>query len=194
MHVSEAVAARKSVRAFLGRPVPEDLLRELLTKASRAPSGGNSALAYLCLTARACQSFCSIAARDASSPPMRFTQRLSSPYRDSRFKVGEDMYACSALDVKTNLHVLPIWRAIFPFSTHRRRSSALSIDRWGRPNGHDLGMFLQTFMLLAEEAGLYLCPRSMGKPPCSCRNFVGAGPELMLFCGMAVGYKDDSRR
>ena len=41
MHVSEAVAARKSVRAFLDRPVPEDLLRELLTKASRAPSGGN---------------------------------------------------------------------------------------------------------------------------------------------------------
>jgi len=41
MHVSEAVAARKSVRAFLDKPVPEGLLKELLTKANRAPSGGN---------------------------------------------------------------------------------------------------------------------------------------------------------
>ena len=49
MHVSEAVAARKSVRAFLDRPVPEDLLRELLTKASPSPFWRQStALARVC--------------------------------------------------------------------------------------------------------------------------------------------------
>ena len=41
MQVSEAVAARKSVRAFLDTPVTNELIQELLTKANRAPSGGN---------------------------------------------------------------------------------------------------------------------------------------------------------
>ena len=41
MSVSEAVVARKSIRAFLDTPVPDELLKEVLTKAARAPSGGN---------------------------------------------------------------------------------------------------------------------------------------------------------
>ena len=41
MDVTEAVNRRKSIRAFLPDPVDDELLRELLTTASRAPSGGN---------------------------------------------------------------------------------------------------------------------------------------------------------
>ena len=41
MNVSEAVFLRKSIRGFLNTPVPNSTLRQLLKKASRAPSGGN---------------------------------------------------------------------------------------------------------------------------------------------------------
>ena len=41
MQVSQAVAQRKSIRAFLDKPVSDEVLRQLLEKASRAPSGGN---------------------------------------------------------------------------------------------------------------------------------------------------------
>ncbi len=41
MSVSEAVNARKSIRAFLDTPIDDDLIREVLAKAARAPSGGN---------------------------------------------------------------------------------------------------------------------------------------------------------
>ncbi|MCS5543624.1 MAG: nitroreductase family protein, partial [SAR86 cluster bacterium] len=41
MKVTEAVFSRKTVRAFLERPVEDDLIRKLLEKSSRAPSGGN---------------------------------------------------------------------------------------------------------------------------------------------------------
>ncbi len=41
MNVTEALATRLSVRDFLPDPIPESLLRDILTKASRAPSGGN---------------------------------------------------------------------------------------------------------------------------------------------------------
>ena len=39
--VTEAVLSRKSIRSFLNKPVEDLLIKELLEKASFAPSGGN---------------------------------------------------------------------------------------------------------------------------------------------------------
>jgi nitroreductase len=66
------------------------------------------------------------------------------------------------------------------------------IDRaMGPPQWSDLGMFLQTFMLLAREAGLDTCSQeSWSLRPESVAEFVGADDKLMLFCGMAIGYRD----
>src|SRR5271154_6255263 len=41
MHISAAVATRKSIRAFSDRPVSVDIVREILELAARAPSGSN---------------------------------------------------------------------------------------------------------------------------------------------------------
>src|SRR5580700_7980594 len=41
MTVTEAVMSRRSVRAFLDTPVPLPLMEQIITKASRAASGGN---------------------------------------------------------------------------------------------------------------------------------------------------------
>jgi nitroreductase len=50
-------------------------------------------------------------------------------------------------------------------------------------------MFLQTFMLLATEAGLATCPQeywSLRHGAVS--SFVGAPENEMLFCGVAIGH------
>ena len=61
----------------------------------------------------------------------------------------------------------------------------------GPPQWSDLGMFLQSFMLLAKEEGLDTCPQeAWASRPESVSSFVGATDELMLFCGMAIGYID----
>ena len=41
MNVTDAVLSRSSIRSFLNKPVPMDLLKTLLQKSSRAASGGN---------------------------------------------------------------------------------------------------------------------------------------------------------
>ena len=41
MDVRDAVATRYSCRAFLPTPVPLDVVRDILARAARAPSGGN---------------------------------------------------------------------------------------------------------------------------------------------------------
>ena len=60
--------------------------------------------------------------------------------------------------------------------------------RMGPPQWSDLGMFLQTFMLLAEEAGYQTCPQeAWAAAHEQVRSFTSAPDELMLFCGVAIG-------
>ena len=66
------------------------------------------------------------------------------------------------------------------------------VDRgMGRPQWSDLGMFLQTLMLLAQEAGLDTCPQEYWSVRHGAvTEFVGAPDNEMLFCGMAIGHAD----
>ena len=41
MNVYEAVLSRKSIRSFLSDPVDSKIIKDLLSRASRSPSGGN---------------------------------------------------------------------------------------------------------------------------------------------------------
>jgi nitroreductase len=61
----------------------------------------------------------------------------------------------------------------------------------GPPQWSDLGMFLQTFMLLAQEAGVDTCAQEYWSVKHGAvREFVGAPDDEMLFCGMAIGHAD----
>jgi nitroreductase len=61
----------------------------------------------------------------------------------------------------------------------------------GAPQWSDVGMFIQTLMLLARERGLETCPQEAWSSwHEEVAEFTGAHPELMLFCGLALGYGD----
>ena len=63
----------------------------------------------------------------------------------------------------------------------------------GAPQWSDLGMFLQTFMLLAKEAGLDTCAQeAWSMKQDSVSKYVNAEDSDMLFCAMAIGYRDDT--
>jgi len=120
-----------------------------------------------------------------------YPQPLGEPYRSSRFKIGEDMYAAIGVgredkagrfaQFAQNLDFFGAPAAFFCF-----------IDRqMGPPQWSDLGMFLQTFMLLAQEAGLETCAQeAWAVHEAAVAEFVGAPGELQIFCGMAIGHED----
>ncbi len=195
MDVSQAVEQRKSIRAFLDKPVSNDLIKGLLEKAKRAPSGGNVQpwRLYVVNGDVTTRFLDHVAAQtDPETPAYEiYPQGLKEPYRSSRFKVGEDMYALLGIareDKRARLtRLMENYRffgapcGVFCF-----------VDRqMGPPQWSDLGMYLQTFMLLAEEAGLATCAQeAWSARPRAVTEFVGAPEELMLFCGIAVGYAD----
>lgn len=55
----------------------------------------------------------------------------------------------------------------------------------------DYGMFLQSLMLAAEEAGLATCPQAaLAEYPQIARQLLQYPDNYLLLCGMSLGYED----
>lgn len=195
MNVSEAVDARKSIRAFTDQSVSDDLLKSLLAKAARAPSGGNvQPWRIYVLNGKKMGWFkAEVAASTREETPAYsiYPQDLKEPYRSSRFKVGEDMYAL--LGIPREDRAARFRRLMENFQFFGAPAGFLCyLDRqMGPPQWSDLGMFLQTFMLLATEAGLGTCAQeAWSARPGIVRELLEVPDELEIFCGMAIGYAD----
>ena len=197
MSVSEAVAARKSIRRFTSKPVATELLKDLLTQSARAPSGGNlQPWRIFVITSETMPSFLDhIANSEFQKAPEYdiYPANLKSPYRDSRFKVGEDMYALLGIPREDKAARLGNLAKNYEFFGATAGFFCCIDKCMGPPQWSDLGMFLQTFMLLAEEAGLSTCAQEAWAARSEAvKSYVGYDDDLMLFCGMAVGYKDET--
>ena len=99
MTVTEAMAARRSVRGFLDTPVDPVLLRAIATKASRAATGGNIQPWHIDLVSGAPLDelkrimMAKLRAGETETPAYDVYPRgLTAPYRDRTFALGEAMY------------------------------------------------------------------------------------------------------
>jgi nitroreductase len=200
MNVTEAVESRMSCRAFLPTPVPEATVRTILETARQAPSGGN--LQPWRVYALAGEPLAGLLAavrgklfahpRGEGSEYDVYPAGLGEPYRSRRFKCGEDLYASIGVareDKPARLRQFAQNYALFGAPV----GLFFFIDRqMGPPQWSDIGMYMQTVMLLAREHGLHSCAqeawsawyRTVGE-------CLAAPPELMLFSGMSLGYRDD---
>ncbi len=197
MDVVDAVYARKSIRRFRADPVADELLSSLLLDASRAPSGGNVQPWRIYVVNGA--SMTRMRRHLAEQPPFDepeyeiYPPSLFEPYRTNRFRVGEAMYATVGIAREDKERRLQQFAHNNDFFDAPSALFCYIDRRMGPPQWSDCGMFLQTFMLLAVERGLGTCAQEYWSiRHRAISEFVGAPPEEMLFCGMAIGYADDS--
>src|SRR3984885_4714283 len=95
MDVSEAVARRMSVRAFLDTPVEAALVRDILDAAKGAPSGGNlQPWRVYALPGAPLNKIKAIFAASPMEAPQYevYPPNLWEPFRTRRFVCGEDLY------------------------------------------------------------------------------------------------------
>jgi nitroreductase len=201
MLVSAAIDSRMSCRAFLDTPIAKSTLVTILETAKRAPSGGNlQPWRVDVLTGEPLAKLVAIVREKLRTQPTGegseyhvYPPNLHDPYRSRRYQCGEDLYATIGIDradkparirqFARNYEFFGAPVAMF-FSIDRR----MGVDQWA-----DLGMFMQNIMLLAREHGLHTCAqeawavwyRTVGE-------YLQIPADHMLFCGMALGYRDES--
>ncbi len=201
LSVSEAVAQRLSVRAFTDTPVDNAVITDVLTRATRAPSGGNlQPWRLYVLNGEAMARFRALMETRLAENPMGETPEynvyppnLKEPYRSRRFGIGQAMYEKLGIPREDKLARLQWLQSNDRFFGAPAAAFCFTDRIMGPPQWSDLGMLLQTAMLLFQEAGLGTCPQeAWSRWPKTVADFVGAPPELMLFCGLAIGHPDRS--
>lgn len=199
MDVYEAVTSRRAVRGFTDRHVPPETLERVLSAAAWSPSGSNLQPwhAYL-LTGGALAELKKragerLAAGDSWDEPEyeMYPPALKSPYRERRSAFGEQRYGALGI-AREDLEA-------------RQRAASANWDCFGAPAAlfcyidrdlgpaqwSDLGMYLQTVMLLLRAEGLHSCTQmAWAKYHRTVGEILSPPDRLMLFCGMSIGYED----
>lgn len=201
MNVSNAVATRRSIRAFLDKPVDDALLRGVIEKALRAPSNSNIQPWHVHVVSGAARDrLCAATAARSTIPPSWdqpqikiYPEPMTEPYESRRFHCGERQYAALGIAredlpgrlryVYNNLQFFGAPVGLFIFIDRRCGES-----QWA-----DLGIFLQTLMLLLVEAGLDSCAQiSWGMFRETVRRELDIPDDQLLYCGLSIGYADPS--
>ena len=197
MDVEAAVRSRRSIRAFLDKPVPRETIDAILDAARYAPSGSNfqpwqvhvvggalrDTLVHDALTA--------FEAGEIGADWPYYPDPIPEPYRARRRATGWGLYsllgiekgdrAASKRQHARNFELFGAPVALFFFIDKR-----LELGSW-----LDYGMFLQSIMLLAREHGLHTCPQaSWPELPHVVRRHLPVADAEELVCGMALGYAD----
>lgn len=197
--VSEAVDSRIAMRAFRDAPVAGELLRRLLAAAARSPSGGNLQPWHVyVLGGEELARFKALMQERLRANPRGdgpgydiYPPELGEPYRARRGKCGEDMYASMGIPREDKAARIAFIAGNFQFWNAPVGMFFCLDKQMGPPQWSDLGMYIQTLMLLAREAGLHSCPqeawtlwhKTVGE-------YLGLPANQQLFCGLALGYAD----
>ena len=200
MRVSAALRARYSCRAYLPDAVPAATVRAILTDASRAPSGGNlqpwrvwtvagDALHALC--ARVMSRIDAGSLADGEPEYFVYPPELKEPYATRRFETGEAFYGALSVERDDYPARLRNYRSNFEFFG-APVGLIFAIDRsMQQGQWADLGMFMQSIMLLAKARGLdTVALESWSFWHETVREALGIPQELIVFCGMALGRAD----
>lgn len=199
--VTQAVESRISCRRFLDTPVPGDTVREILAIARKAPSGGNLQpwFVYGLAGAPLAEFKTMIRERLVTQPRGEgaeydiYPRELHEPYRSRRFKCGEDLYATIGVAREDKPARLQQFARNYEFFGAPVALFFCIDRRMGPPQWSDLGMYMQTVMLLARERGLHSCAQEAWTHwHQAVGEFLALPAEQMLFSGMALGYMDES--
>lgn len=197
--VSEAVAMRRSIRAFSNEQVDLMLLRDILDKARQAPSGGNvqpwhgtvlvgPRLEQLKQETRSAM----LNTRGGEVPEYEiYPSGLPEPWRSRRGANGEAMYSALGIARDDKGGRMAAVARNFEFFGAPAALLVHTPKFMGKPQWADLGMWLQTLMLLLVEAGLGSCAQEAWSVYPETVKRVGEIPEdHIFFCGLAIGHPD----
>ena len=197
MNVAEALKARVSVRAYKPDPLPEQLLREILDAARWAPSGGNLQ-PWRTIAVAGPERVAVIALAKASLPGdvgerFVYPPDLWEPHRSRRFKVGEDMYALLGIPREDKAGRLKQFMRNYEFFGAPVGLFFVIDKRMGYGQWAHMGMFMQSIALAALERGVSNCMQECWatlRTPLHAH--FGLGETEMVYCGMTLGYADES--
>ena len=199
--VSEAIDTRLTCRAFTNELPNRNIITSIIERAKRAPSGGNlQPWRMWVVSGQPLEEFKKDIAEKIKDNPMGegteyniYPPNLKEPYESRRREVGRSMYEVLNIPKEDKAGRMKQFMRNFEFFG-APIALFFAIDReMQEGQWSDLGMFIQSIMLLAREEGLHTAPQEAWAIWYkSVNKFLDIPEELMLFCGMGIGFADEN--
>ncbi|MDK6079068.1 nitroreductase [Massilia varians] len=202
--VDAAITSRRSIRAFLPKPVERADIERILEVAARAPSGTNTQpwkVYVLTGQAREKLSEAILAVNADPEQARRHTEEYAyyprewiSPFVDRRRKVGWDLYSLLGLTRDNKAGMAAQHARNYRFFD-APVGLIFTIDRiMEQGSWLDYGMFLQSIMVAARGRGLDTCPQAaFTQYHRVIAQQLGLPENEMVVCGMALGWADPGK-
>lgn len=196
----DAVAGRRSIRAFLDTPVPRETVDRILEISARAPSGTNlqpwrvHAVAGAPLKALSEELVAAHHNPDHAAHQSEYSIYMAEwrePYLSRRRKVGWDLYNTLGITkgdkaAMSRQHARNYEFFGAPVGLFFTIERDLALGSW-----LDLGMFVENVMIVARAFGLDTCPQQAF---CQYHRIVRRHLDIpeaeILVVGMALGHAD----
>lgn len=197
MDVTTALTRRSSTRAFLDRPVSDEQVRAVLDAARWAPSGVNIqpwqvAVVRGATKQKLAEALIAARAGGPAHPDYQYyPAQWFDPFKERRKQCGLALYQALEIRREDTDRQREAWNNNYRFFGAPVGLLLFLDRRLGQGAWIDMGMFMQSIMLAAQDQGLATCPQaSLGEYPDVVRNLLGMDENLALLGGVALGYAD----
>lgn len=199
MQLEDALKTRRSVRAFRSDPVPREIIEEILDLARQSPSGTNIQPWHMhVVTGAKREELCRAVLEHRESVPedigkieFRHVGGYVEPYRSRSRELGKAMYGLIGIPKGDKARMWEQWGRNYLFFD-APVGLIFTIDKQlGYNSWLDIGMLMQSIMLLAKARGLDTCPQGAWHQfYTTTKQVLGIPEDHFVACGMALGYAD----
>lgn len=202
MMITKTLKDRKSVRAFLDKEVEKEKIDQLLEGIKYTPSGSNMQPWLIHVVSGNTKQIIdkkTLEAFDKEVEPQMdysyYPKFIPKPYQTRRKETGLLLYETLDIKREDKEKRRKQWRANYdgfeaPTILYFFMSKELTTGSY-----LDMGMVMQSTVLLAQEMGLATCVMaSLGEYPHIVRETLNIDEDKFLICGIALGYEDSAAK
>lgn len=198
MNVAEALLSRKSVRAFLNKSVPQDQIFKILDYARYSPSGTNTQPWQVAVVTGNKKLELDRSLLDAfnnktprSMDYNYYPEILSSEFKARRLACGLQMFQTLGISREDKQLRMDQWALNYSAFSALVALYFFADKCIEKGSFMDMGMFLQSVMLMAVELGLATCAQAaLAEYADIVKDALPHFKDDILLCGMALGYED----
>jgi hypothetical protein len=197
MSVEEAIRTRRSVRGFLQREVPNDVLRKVFALAQWSPSNCNvqpwtpHVVSGQTLK-RLREALTSAGMRDEPiKPDWPADGMFTGVYRERQVDAARTLYGAMGVERHDAVGRKMAYIRNHAFFDAPHAVFIFMSEPFDTREATDIGMYAQSVMLLLTAHGIASCAQgALGLFPDVVRDHLGVSSNLKLLFGISFGYED----
>jgi nitroreductase len=194
--LDKTIRERRSVRGFLPRPVPRDVLEEVLGLARHAPSNCNvQPWRVYIASGDAVEKLRTALVHEAttSASPVMVTpiDKFLGAYREKQIACAVELYGSMGIARDDRAGRLNASLRNFQFFDAPHVAYICMAKSFGIGVALDVGMYVQTLMLAMQSRGIGSCAQAALRAfPGLAADHLGIPDDEQILCGLSFGYED----